>query len=548
MKNQLLLILLLLFATVFQANLTLCKPFSISSPDTTRSKKTEKIVSSDNKITISSLINLSKAHYPIQLGAFKRKSNAEALYLKIEAFFGEAVKIIEEDGYYKVRLTSRNGNNDIEYLNLVYSSDTVSDEKNDVSAKPGLDKIIVSASVPTQIRASIADSVQALSSSSYKTQNEQSAKNIQHKFIFLNNNSPWLKKFNYFGKSVALVNALIIFITGSIFTMILFLIFILLNRTRMEKEERLRQFLLEKYQGMIINYLFGDNLSDGFVTTASDKFRRQVLIDQMIDVSINLKGDAEAKLRELYLNMGLDRDSVKKAYSRQWHKKIKAFRELAYMNIRDANDEIYRCLESKNEILRIEAQIALVRLSDDNPFEFLNHLERPFSLWEQITLYELLVHHDFKVPLFHQFLSSPNDTIVMFSLRMIREYKQLDSEEYVLKVLQHNNPDVRKIAIEVTGDMRMKQALKILKKMYKNENYNNSIEILRSMGKMPDEEMLGFLKLVLDKEDDIQLQIEATKSIENMGEVGVKSLKKIMESEYKNYNIIIRHVLDKRIN
>ncbi len=30
--------------------------------------------------------------------------------------------------------------------------------------------------------------------------------------------------------------------------------------------------------------------------------------------------------------------------------------------------------------------------------------------------------------------------------------------------------------------------------------------------------MLGFLKLVLDKEDDVQLQIEAVKAIENMGD------------------------------
>jgi len=29
----------------------------------------------------------------------------------------------------------------------------------------------------------------------------------------------------------------------------------------------------------------------------------------------------------------------------------------------------------------------------------------------------------------------------------------------------------------------------------------------------------GILKLVLDKEDDVQLQIEATRAIENMGEV-----------------------------
>jgi hypothetical protein len=60
--------------------------------------------------------------------------------------------------------------------------------------------------------------------------------------------------------------------------------------------------------------------------------------------------------------------------------------------------------------------------------------------------------------------------------------------------------------------------------------------------------MMGFLKLVLDKEDDVQLQIEATKAIRNNGEEGAKALVKIMESEYKNYSIIIKHVLDKRIS
>jgi hypothetical protein len=64
---------------------------------------------------------------------------------------------------------------------------------------------------------------------------------------------------------------------------------------------------------------------------------------------------------------------------------------------------------------------------------------------------------------------------------------------------------------------------------------------------MPDPSLMGFLRLVLDKEDDVQLQIEATKAIENHGEEGVKTLVKLMKSEYKNYNIIVRHVLDRRI-
>jgi len=86
-----------------------------------------------------------------------------------------------------------------------------------------------------------------------------------------------------------------------------------------------------------------------------------------------------------------------------------------------------------------------------------------------------------------------------------------------------------------------------MKRMYKFQDYNGCLEIVKSMGKMPELAMMGFLRLVLDKEDDVQLQIEAVKAIENMGEEGVKALVKVMKSEYKNYNIIVRHVLDRRI-
>jgi hypothetical protein len=360
--------------------------------------------------------------------------------------------------------------------------------------------------------------------------------------------NPWLWKVNYFGKSFKLVNALIITIVISTASMIILLIIILLNRTRMEREQKLRQYLLEKYQTLIVEYLYGDTVSDEFLKIASDRFRRQVLIDQIIDVSINLKGDSEHKLNELYNQLGLQDDSIRKAYSRKWHYKVKGFRELAFMNIRDANAEIFKALNSANEILRMEAQIALVRLSVENPFMFLDQLRRPFSRWEQISLYELLIQHNLSAPSFKQWLDSPNPTVIMFALRMVREFKQNDAEEDLCKVLSHPEIRVKHLAIEVAGDLNMKSSLEIMKRMYKNEEYNNCVEILRSMAKMPDPSMLGFLKMVLDKEDDVQLQIEATRAIENMGEVGVSALVKLMKSEYKNYNIIIRHVLDRRIN
>ena len=76
------------------------------------------------------------------------------------------------------------------------------------------------------------------------------------------------------------------------------------------------------------------------------------------------------------------------------------------MNIKDANDSILKALNSSNEILRMEAQIALVRLSDNGHFDFLSQLKRPFSLWEQITLHDLIIQHNIPVPSFKKWLIS----------------------------------------------------------------------------------------------------------------------------------------------
>ena len=549
MRFRFTLIISLLFAAAGQSNPTGILYFTLPMIEKSDIKESNNFFNPDPAmVMLKELISSSKNSYTIQLGAFRRWSNAEALYNRVQAFLGIDVKIIDEDGFYKVRI---NGLNEEKFIYLDPDINTETDSGKNITQVSSVkfetkqisdslpDTILVGALVSDTIpqRISIADTSQLV----------RQAKMIIRKFIFLNSNSPWLKRINYFGKSFALVNALIFTIILSIVTMLILLAIILLNRTRMEKEERLRQYLSEKYQSLIIDYLFSDTSPDKFREIASDTYRRQVLIDQMIDVSINLKGDAGQKLIGLYKHLGLDRDSINRAHDYRWHKKIKGFRELAFMNIKEANQAIYKALNSKNEILRMEAQIALVRLSDDDPFGFLSYLTRPFSLWEQITLHDLIIQHNIPVPSFKKWLNSDNKTVAMFALRMIREFKQTEAEENIRETLLHPSPEVRHLAVQVAGDLNMRSTLEIMKRMYKTQDNITCLEIVRSMGKMPDLSLLGFLKLVLDKEDDVQLQIEATKAIENHGEEGVKALVKLMKSEYKNYNIIVRHVLDRRI-
>ena len=559
MKYRLITILSLLLFTAAEAG-PAARPFLLNAhhPTPVYSPDGAALITSPDGSSdqgLENLISLSMDIYPIQIGAFRVKTYAERMYSRVADVIGNDVIMIEEDGFYKIRVTRL----DKAKLFRALESETGNDAtrqivKPETPAAGKNEEIQVSSDTTLSVpdtglvnNDTIPGVIMSAPQVVLEPQVTEIVEKPKPKFFLLNSDSPWLQRINYFGKSFALVNALIITIMISIFTMIILLMVILLNRTRMEKQEDLKQYLAETYQGMIIDYLFTGSSPDRFRSIASDNYRRQALIDQMIDVSVNLKGDAEEKQGGLYLYLGLDRDSIKRANDYRWHKKIKGFRELAFMNIKDANHAIYKALNSKNEILRMEAQIALVRLTDDDPFGFLMQLKKPFSLWEQITLHELIIQHDLPVPEFSKFLKAGNPTVVMFALRMIREFKQKDSEDDVREALDHPSQEVRKLAVQVAGDLEMHSTLEVMKRMYKSQDYNTCLEIIRAMAKMPDPSLMGFLRLVLDKEDDVQLQIEATKAIENHGEEGVKTLVKLMKSEYKNYNIIVRHVLDRRI-
>jgi hypothetical protein len=67
------------------------------------------------------------------------------------------------------------------------------------------------------------------------------------------------------------------------------------------------------------------------------------------------------------------------------------------------------------------------------------------------------------------------------------------------------------------------------------------------MRKCADSTFISFLRKVIDKEESAEILVEGVKAIKDSGEIGREILKKMMESEYKDYNIIIKHVLDNRI-
>jgi len=358
-----------------------------------------------------------------------------------------------------------------------------------------------------------------------------------------------------------LIAFLIVSIILSIGLMLILSIFIFGNRKKLERRDKIKEKFLPTIQDTLMNYLTDMTKPDNefrypekeyfeyLKRISKGKFRKQLLINQICDLNLNLSGLNSENLKKLYYNLNLHKRTFKKIYSLKWHKKIKGFKELYAMNITEKNNVLYKYINSRNDLVRIEAQIALVDLSkeesDVDAFDFLHKLTTPFSLWEQITLHNILVQRNIEIPDFGEWISSKNDTVVMFCLRMIREFKQIDNVENVILLLSHKNENIRKLAIQILGDF--KEGGNFLKLSYKNEIFDNKLEILKSLRKIKNYRYINFLQMVIDSEDSADLQIEAAKAIREVGRKGNAALKKMLTSDYKDYNIIIKHVKDRRI-
>jgi len=85
---------------------------------------------------------------------------------------------------------------------------------------------------------------------------------------------------------------------------------------------------------------------------------------------------------------------------------------------------IERCLNSVDEILRMEAEQAWMRLNEADSFSFLDKLRQEFTPLEQLHVYEMIGRHSLPVPEFSRWMDSPNQTVAQFSRQMIRAFKQ----------------------------------------------------------------------------------------------------------------------------
>jgi hypothetical protein len=275
---------------------------------------------------------------------------------------------------------------------------------------------------------------------------------------------------------------------------------------------------------------------------------RQLITKELMFLHKNFSGKVNTLISTIYVWLELDKHSRRKLKSWRWHKKAEGIEELSELGIESAAGLLLRYVNSRNITLRMQAQSGYLQLSKINPFVFLDYTNQTILDWHQINLMDVLNRRkDIPLPLFSNWFTSPNDSVVIFCVRLMVRFHQMESVKELLKLIRHKNEKVRREMIIAIGELTLVDSERHLTIHFLNENAVCRLEIIRTVGKIASGEELDFLsRLVFSP--DFEMRFEAAKAIGKHGDVGEAILFKLLETVPEENRSVLLHMLDKRLS
>lgn len=244
---------------------------------------------------------------------------------------------------------------------------------------------------------------------------------------------------------------------------VLFLASIVISKLLKKVQQLRTQTLEKKFDHLISEVILSEESSESvdltekkaFLTNAykrkylKSKFAQDLMIDRMLELKRSIEGTLEKSIVDLYRRLDLHQNSIQKVKSRKWFVVVKGMKEISEMQVKEANYLLIEKLSGSNQHIIREAQIALVKLSPQNPLYFLDQPGIFLTKWQQLRLHKFIKKYAKEgVPAFEKWLDSGNTSVIIFAMRMIAIFQQLGAAEKVATFLDHQETSVRKLAAE----------------------------------------------------------------------------------------------------
>lgn len=249
-------------------------------------------------------------------------------------------------------------------------------------------------------------------------------------------------------------------------------------------------------------------------------FHQQILIDELIHIRKNVVGTSAENVYNIYIKLNLHTNSLKKLKSMSWVTRARGIRELAEMHHQQAIPFIQPLLSANQQTIREESILALIRLSDEGEFNFINDYKREITPWMEINIHKHLATLDVrKLPCFSRWFQHPNSGVSSFSVKMARLFRQNETIPDLIPLLAHKEIQIANLAAEAISEMASheyaNQLAEILPGVWHADEI--SIHLLRTLSNIGNLTDHGKFIAPFMQHPNYDVRLEAVSTLEKIG-------------------------------
>ena len=261
-----------------------------------------------------------------------------------------------------------------------------------------------------------------------------------------------------------------------------------------------------------------ETTSDSFSRFSNNSSFRDLFLEKLVDSEKKFSGAAQNEISKLFQDYNLEKETLKKLNQKKPYLIAGGIQEVASMRVESAVPKIASFLNHPSPLVYQEAQYAMVSFKGFDGLQFLDSVSNKISEWQQLRLLISISN----VPenceeTVNNWLQSQNDSVIIFTLRLLRKFQMLSFYSNVLELLEHPSEEIRIQAVQTLQSLENSSTVDHLTESYANQTPEVQVEIIRALKSSKDQRCVDFLKKELINHSFPKLKILVAETLFSLG-------------------------------
>lgn len=236
---------------------------------------------------------------------------------------------------------------------------------------------------------------------------------------------------------------------------------------------------------------------------------KKLLLNEIIFLKKNLKGEVTNKFHYIYEQFDLFRYTQKLLKSRHFYLKCLGLFQLESLDYKKGKMYITPLLNHKNRDIKSRAFLALISLRPDK-LESLIDFSHEITIAEEINIMDILHHKKTKMPAnLIEWIVAENPTIVKLGIKLMIFYNYANENNKIIELLNHTDKAVRHEVILAINSLYIVEAETELIKHFSKEDTENKLEIFNTLAKIGTAASENFIAQLLETKTDESIKLDA---------------------------------------